>query len=83
MRKLIVLGLMLLLFTGCYDYVEINEMAIVYGNRYRINKEVDLGLTKAEMAFYKGNFKNALEQAIVAINIIEPGIHKRLIGEYQ
>lgn len=31
MRKLIVLGLMLLLFTGCYDYVEINEMAIVYG----------------------------------------------------
>ncbi len=59
------------------------EMAIVYGNRYRINKEVDLGLTKAEMAFYKGNFKNALEQAIVAINIIEPGIHKRLIGEYQ
>ncbi len=59
------------------------EMAIVYGNRYRINKEVDLGLTKAEMAFYKGNFKNSLEQAIVAINIVEPGIHKRLMEEYQ
>lgn len=59
------------------------EMAIVYGNRYRVNKEVDTGLTKAEMAFYKGNFKNALEQAIVAINLVEPGIHKRLMEEYQ
>ncbi len=59
------------------------ETAIVYGNRYRVNKEVDLGLTKAEIAFYKGNFKNALENAIVAINIVEPGIHKRLMEEYQ
>ncbi len=59
------------------------EMAIVYGNRYRINKDVDLGLTKAENAFYKGNFKNALESAILAINIIEPDIHKRLMEEYQ
>ena len=31
MKKLIVLGLLLVFFTGCYDYVEINEMAIVYG----------------------------------------------------
>ncbi len=59
------------------------ETAIVYGNRYRINKDVDVGLTKAENAFYKGNFKNALENAIVAINIVEPDIHKRLMEEYQ
>ena len=59
------------------------ETAIVYGNRYRVNKEVDLGLTKAEIAFYKGNFKKSLENAIGAINIIEPGIHKRLMEEYQ
>jgi len=60
------------------------EMAIVYGNRYRtVNREVDFGLTKAENSFYKGNFKNSLENAINAINIVEPGIHKRLIDEYQ
>ena len=60
------------------------EMAIVYGNRYRVvNKDVDLGLTKAENSFYKGNFKNSLENAINAINIIEPGIHKRLLEEYK
>ena len=59
------------------------ETAIVYGNRYRLsNREVDFGLSKAEVAFYKGNFKSSLENAINAINIIEPGIHKRLLEEY-
>ncbi len=60
------------------------ETAIVYGNRYRVtNKDVDLGLFKAESAFYKGNFKLSLENAINAINIIEPGIHERLLEEYK
>lgn len=60
------------------------ETAIVYGNRYRVsNRDVDLGLTKAENLFYKGNFKNSLENAITAINVIEPGIHKRLLEEYK
>ena len=60
------------------------ETAIVYGNRYRVNnKEVDLGLTKAENSFYKGNFKNSLENAINAINVVEPGIHERLLEEYK
>ena len=60
------------------------ETAIVYGNRYRaVHKEVEVGLIKAENSFFKGNFKNSLEQAINAINIVEPGIHKRLIEEYK
>lgn len=60
------------------------EAAIVYGNRYRaIYKDVELGLIKAENAFYKGNFKVSLENAINAINIVEPGIHKKLLEEYQ
>ena len=59
------------------------ETAIVYGNRYRVtNKEVDLGLTKAESSFYKGNFKQSLENAINAINVVEPGIYERLLKEY-
>ena len=59
------------------------ETAIVYGNRYRNNKEVDTGLTKAEIDFYKGKFKNSLENAIGAINLVEPGIHKKLMEEYE
>ena len=60
------------------------ETAIVYGNRYRVmNREVDFGLVKAENAFLRGNFKSSLENAINAINVIEPGIHKKLLEESQ
>ncbi len=60
------------------------EMAVVYGNRYRVvNKDVDFGLTKAENSFYKGNYKLCLEQAISAINIVEPGIHHKLLENFK
>ncbi|MDD5865135.1 MAG: septation ring formation regulator EzrA [bacterium] len=60
------------------------EMAIVYGNRYRtVNKDVDFGLTKAENSFYKGNYKICLEQAISAINIVEPGIYNKLLENFK
>ena len=60
------------------------ENAIVYGNRYRVgNKEIDEGLNKASNAFMKGNFKLSLENSINAINMIEPGIHKRLLDAYK
>lgn len=59
------------------------EMAIIYGNRYRpINRDLALGLSKAEGLFFKGSFKSALENAINALNIIEPGVHKRLKDVY-
>ena len=60
------------------------ENAIVYGNRYRAsNKDINAGLERAEIAFMKGNFKLSLENSINAINIIEPGIHKRLLSAYE
>lgn len=59
------------------------ELSIVYGNRYRSShKEVDTGLLKAEKEFYKGNYKESLEIAINTLNIVEPGIHKKLLGVY-
>ncbi len=60
------------------------ELSIVYGNRYRSShKEVDSGLLKAEKEFYKGNYKESLEMAINTLNIVEPGIHKKLLGVYE
>lgn len=60
------------------------EAAIVYGNRYRsTNKEIEMGLVKAESFFFKGNFRGSLENAISAINIIEPGIHNKLLENYE
>ncbi len=60
------------------------EVAIIYGNRYRsTNKEVELGLVRAENYFYKGDYRSSLEDALSAINIIEPGIHKKLLESYE
>ena len=56
------------------------ENAIVYGNRYRpVHKNLDRELTRAEDLFYNGEYKKALDNTIRAINVIEPGIQKKLL----
>lgn len=56
------------------------EVAIVYGNRYRpVNRNLDIEITRAEDLFFKGEFKKALENTIRAINVIEPGVHEKLL----
>ena len=79
--------LALKLYNTCneiYKTASMAEMSIVYGNRYRSShKDVDSGLTKAEKEFLKGNYKDSLEIAINTLNIVEPGIHKKLLNVYQ
>ena len=79
--------LALKLYNTCneiYKTASMAEMSIVYGNRYRsLHKDVDSGLTKAEKEFLKGNYKDSLEIAINTLNIVEPGIHKKLLNVYQ
>jgi septation ring formation regulator EzrA len=60
------------------------EIAIVYGNRYRsTNKDVELGLIASTKAFAKGNYKESLEIILNALNIVEPGIHKKLLSKME
>ena len=60
------------------------ENAIIYGNRYRTKKQfVDEGLNKAEVLFNKGEYKKSLELTLNTIDIIEPGIHKKLLNLYE
>ena len=60
------------------------EMAIVYGNRYRSsNSEVESGLNKATKAFNKGNYNESLEIVLNTLNIVEPGIHKKLLSKME
>ncbi len=55
------------------------EMAIVYGNRYRSNAiEIDKGLENAEMLYHKGNYKEALEASISAIELVDTTIRERI-----
>ena len=60
------------------------EMAIVYGNRYRSsNKEVASGLNASTKAFNKGDYKDSLEKILNTLNIVEPGIHKKLLSKME
>lgn len=60
------------------------ENAIIYGNRYRPKKQyVNDGLNKAELLFIKGEYKKSLELTLNTIDIVEPGIYKKLLGLYE
>lgn len=59
------------------------EMAMVYGNRYRSSyREIDIDLRKAEKEFRKGDYKKSLELSLNTLNIVEPGIHKKLLSAF-
>jgi len=60
------------------------EDAIIYGNRFRKdNKEIDQGLSRAEVLFYKGNYKKALEVSFDTLDTFDPGIKVRLMHSYE
>jgi len=60
------------------------EDAIVYGNRFRCdNVEIDKELARAEMLFYKGNYKKALEISFNTLDTYDPGIKVRLMHSYE
>ena len=56
------------------------EIAIVYGNRYRVYNEVDAGLNEARSKFYLGDYKKALDIAIKSISIIDNDITNKLFN---
>ena len=76
--------LVLKLFNTSNEIVKtaaMSEIAVVYGNRYRpVNKNLDNAITKAEDLFFKGEYKKALETTIIALEVIEPGIHEKLLN---
>lgn len=63
---------------------QLAEMAIVYGNRYSSSKEeVARGLNQAKVLFFKGNYKRSLETCIHMIDMVDPGIYRRLLALYE
>lgn len=58
----------------------LSEYAIVYGNRYRSSKPViNEGLIKAENLLFRGEYKKSLELSISTLDVVEPGIHKKIL----
>lgn len=51
---------------------QLSEKMIIYGNRYRSTyNEVDQGLERATMLFYKGQYDQSLEESMNAISLVE------------
>ncbi len=63
---------------------ELSEKAIVYGNRYRsTSNEVEIGLNQATKQFFKGEYQKALETALHTLDLVEPGIYRKLWKHYE
>ena len=63
---------------------QLAEMSIVYGNRFRTNmKEIDAGLSNAEMLFHKGEYKEALEVSINTIELADSEINEKIRKYYE
>lgn len=78
--------LVLKLYNTTMDMVKTATMAervIVFGNRYRDIDEVDRELSDAEKAFYKGNYKEALDISIKATSRVDDNIYRKLMSVYE
>ena len=70
--------------TDMIKSAQLAEMAIIYGNRYRDKfEEVDKGLIDAEKAFFKGNYKEALDISIKTTSIVDENIYRKLMSVYE
>lgn len=62
---------------------QLAEMAIVFGNRYRMAyEEVDFGLDDAEKLFFKGEYKKALDISIKSVSLVDENIYRKLLSVY-
>ena len=62
---------------------QLAEMAIVFGNRYRASyAEVNSGLEDAELLFFKGDYKKALDVSIKAVSVVDENIYRKLLAVY-
>lgn len=62
---------------------QLTEMAIIYGNKFRSSmKEMDVGLSNAEMLFHKGEYQEALEVSMNTIELMDKNIREKLLKYY-
>ena len=52
-------------------YAYFSELLIVYGNKYRDNKDVNRGLSKAELLYYRGSYKESFNLLLKVVKIID------------
>lgn len=60
-------------------YAYFTELLVVYGNRYRYNKDIDRGLSKVEMLYYRGNYEESFELALKVLELENKDITKKVM----
>jgi len=79
--------LVLKLFNTTNDMIKtamFAEKMMVYGNRYRSQYiEIDEKLNQAQIHFFKGNYKKALEISIGAVDLVEKDAYKKVLEYYE
>ena len=69
--------------TDMVKTAQLAEMAIVYGNRYRSERtDLNRKLDDAEMLYHKGNYKEALDTSLSAIELVDKDIREKLLKVY-
>lgn len=59
-------------------YAYFSEILIVYGNKYRDNKDVDRGLSKAELLYFKGSYKECFTLLLKVIKTIDSDLVSKI-----
>lgn len=79
--------LVLKLFNTTNDMIKtakLAEYSIVYGNRYRSQDiNINSGLNQAQVLFYKGNYKRALDVTISTIERVDKDIREKVSELYE
>ena len=52
-------------------YAYFSEILIVFGNKYRNNKDVNRGLSKAELLYFKGSYKESFTLLLKVVKLID------------
>ena len=52
-------------------YAYFSELLMIYGNKYRDNKDVDRGIAKAELLYYKGNYRESFNLLLKVIKVVD------------
>lgn len=59
-------------------YAYFSELLIVYGNKYRDNKDVNRGLNKAELLYYRGSYKESFNLLLKVIKVIDDDLVNKI-----
>ena len=59
-------------------YAYFSEILIVYGNKYRDNKDIERGLSKAELLYFKGSYKECFTLLLKVIKTIDSDLVSKI-----